>query len=85
MITLTREIIKKAVNLVTRMVSEEILSKPNIINYSFRIEYSTQLWKDFQDIEFVKKIIGHRNLTTTSVYIKELSDKERQKRVDQLK
>ena len=33
---LTRETITKGVNLVTRMVSEEILSKPNITSYSFR-------------------------------------------------
>ena len=38
--------IKKAVNLFTRTVSEEILSKPNITSHSFRIGYITQLWKD---------------------------------------
>ena len=43
---LTRETITKAVNLVTRTVSEEILSKPNITSHSFRIGYITQLWKD---------------------------------------
>jgi hypothetical protein len=39
---LTRETITKAVNLVTRRVSEEILSKPNITSHSFRIGYITQ-------------------------------------------
>jgi site-specific recombinase XerD len=59
---LTRETITKAVNLVTRTVSEEIISKPNITSHSFRIGYITQLWKDSKDIEFVKQTIGHRNL-----------------------
>lgn len=81
---LTRETITKAVNLVTRTVSEEILSKPNITSHSFRIGYITQLWKDSKDIEFVKQTIGHRNLDTTSAYVNKLSDQERQKRIRQL-
>ena len=81
---LTRETITKAVNLVTRTVSEEILSKPNITSHSFRIGYITQLWKDSKDIEFVKQTIGHRNLDTTSAYVNKLSDQERQKRIHQL-
>jgi len=82
---LTRETITKAVNLVTRTVSEEILSKPNITSHSFRIGYITQLWKDSKDIEFVKQTIGHRKLDTTSAYVNKLSDQERQNRIDQLK
>ena len=81
---LTRETITKAVNLVTRRVSEEIFSKPNITSHSFRIGYITQLWKDSKDIEFVKQTIGHRKLDTTSAYVNKLSDLERQKRIDQL-
>jgi len=82
---LSRETITRAVNLVTRTVSEKILSKPNITSHSFRIGYITQLWKDSKDIEFVKQTIGHRNLDTTSAYVNKLSDQERQKRIDQLK
>ena len=82
--TLTRETITKAVNLLTRTVSEEISSKPNITSHSFRIGYITQLWKDSKDIEFVKQTIGHRNLNTTSAYVNQLSDQERQNRIDQL-
>ena len=67
---LTREIITKALNLVTCTFSEEISSKPNITSHSFRIGYITQLWKDSKDIEFVKQIIAHRNLDTTSAYVK---------------
>ena len=65
-------------------VTIEISSKPNITSHSFRIGYITQLWKDFKDIEFVKQTIGHRNLDTTSAYVKKLSDQERQKRIEQL-
>ena len=74
----------KAVNLLTRVVSEEILSKPNITSHSFRIGYIPQLWKDSKDIEFVKQTIGHRKLDTTSAYGNKLSDQERQKRIEQL-
>ena len=81
---LTRETITKAVNLLTRKVSEEILNKPNITSHSFRIGYITQLWKDSKDIEFVKQTIGHQNLDTTSAYVKKLSDQERQNRINQL-
>ncbi len=81
---LTRETITKAVNLVTRTVSEDILSKPNITSHSFRIEYITQLWKDFKNIEFVKQSIGHSKLDTTSAYVNKLSDQDRQKRIEEL-
>jgi site-specific recombinase XerD len=79
---LTRETITKAVNRVTRTVSEEIPSKPNITSHSFRIGYITQLWKDSKDLEFVKQTIGHRKLDTTSAYVNKLSDEERQKRTE---
>ena len=76
---LTRETITKAVNLVTRTVSEEILSKPNITSHSFRIGYITQLWKDSKDIEFVRQTIGHHSLNSTSAYVTHMDDQERQK------
>jgi len=81
---LTRETITKAVNIVTRTISEEIISKPNITSHSFRIGYITQLWKDSKDIEFVKQTIGHRNLDTTYAHVNRLSDQERRQRIFQL-
>ena len=48
----------------------------------FFVEENRLDWKDF---EFVKQTIGHRNLDTTSAYVNQLSDQERQKRIDQLK
>lgn len=78
-------VLTKDVNKVMHQVSNQLPGKPNITSHSFRIGYITQLWKDSKDIEFVKQTIGHRNLDTTSAYIKELSDQERQDRRSQLK
>ena len=79
---LGRVVITKDVNKAMRQVSNQLPGKPNITSHSFRIGYITQLWKDTQDIEFVKQTIGHRNLDTTSAYVNQLSDQERQKRID---
>ena len=67
-----------------KAVSHQLPDKPNIISHSFRIGYITQLWKDTKDIEFVRQTIGHRRLDTTSAYVNQLSDQERQKRIHQL-
>ena len=82
---LGRVVITRDVNNVMREVSNQLPDKPNITSHSFRIGYITQLWKDSKDIEFVKQTIGHRNLNTTSAYVNQLSDQERQKRINQLK
>jgi len=79
-----REVITKNVNKLMHQVSKQLNDKPNITSHSFRIGYITQLWKDTKDIEFVKQTIGHRKLDTTSAYVNQLSDQERQKRIDQL-
>jgi integrase len=81
---LRREVITRHVNKVMRSVSNQLPDQPNVTSHSFRIGYITQLWKDSKDIEFVKQTIGHRKLDTTSAYVNKLSDRERQKRVDQL-
>ena len=82
---LRREAITKGVNKVMRSVSKQLPGQPNVTSHSFRIGYITQLWKDSKDIEFVKQTVGHRKLDTTSAYVNQLSDQERQKRIDQLK
>ena len=75
---LRRETITMDVNKVTHSVSKLLPSKPNITSHSFRIGYISQLWKDTKDIEFVKQAIGHRRLTSTSDYVIQLMDQERQ-------
>jgi len=81
---LDRVAITRDVNKVMREVSNRLPTKPNITSHSFRIGFITKLWKDSKDIEFVKQTIGHRKLDTTSAYVNQLSDQERQKRIDQL-
>ncbi len=81
---LPRQTITMDVNKVMHSVANLLPSKPNITSHSFRIGYISQLWKDTKDIEFVGQTIGHRNLDTTSAYVKKLSDQERQKRIEQL-
>ena len=81
---LDRVVITRDVNKVMRLVSKQLPGQPNITSHSFRIGYITQLWKDSKDIEFVNQTVGHRKLDTTSAYVNQLSDQERQKRIDQL-
>lgn len=44
----------------------------------------SQLWKDTNDIEFVRQSICHAKIETTSKYIANLSDRERKVRIDEL-
>jgi site-specific recombinase XerD len=81
---LRREIITTDVNKVMHQVSSTLLHKPNITSHSFRVGYITQLWKDTQDIEFVKQTIGHRKLDTTSSYVSQITDQERQERISDI-
>ena len=78
---LRREAITKGVNKIMRSVSKQLPGQPNITSHSFRIGYITQLWRDSKDIEFVKQSIGHQKLDTTSAYVTNLSDQERQDRI----
>lgn len=81
---LRREAITKGVNKAMRSVSKQLPGQPNVTSHSFRIGYITQLWKDSKDIEFVKQSIGHQKLDTTSAYVTNLSDQERQERISRL-
>ena len=76
---LSRETITRDVNRIMGSVSKSLPNQPNITSHSFRVGYISQLWKDTNDIEFVKQSIGHRKMDSTSSYVKELSDQERQK------
>ena len=82
---LRRESLTKSINVVTRKASEELPDKPNITSHSFRIGFITQLWKDTKDIEFVRQVIGHVTVQSTSSYVENLSDEEREKIMSQIK
>ena len=72
------------VNKVKHSVSKLLPSKPNITSHSFRIGYSSQLWKDTKDIEFVRQMIGYRSLNATSGYVAQMGDQERQNRISSI-
>lgn len=81
---LSRETLTKSINKKMRCVSQSLPDQPILTSHSFRIGYITKLWKDTEDIEFVRQSIGHRKIDTTSSYIEELSDQERGERTFQL-
>ncbi len=56
-------------------------SNPNLSSHSFRIGFITKLWRDTNDIEFVKQAIGHAKINTTSQYIENLSEEEIRERM----
>jgi integrase len=82
--SLDRVVITRDVNKVMREVSNQLPGKLNITSHSFRIGYITKLWKDSKDIEFVKQTMGHRTLETTSAYVSQMTDQERQKRISDI-
>ena len=82
---LSRETITKTVNRVMRSVSNQFTDKPNITSHSFRVGYTTQLWKDTKDIEFVSQAIGYPRLDLTSGYVNQMTDEERENRISRTK
>lgn len=79
-----REQITKDVNKIMALVSKNLPDQPNLKSHSFRTSFITQLWKDTNDIEFVRQVIGHSKLDTTSSYVQDLSEKERQERMSEV-
>jgi integrase len=82
--SLDREAFNRVVNLFIRDCCEKLENKPKLRSHSFRVGFITQLWKDTNDIEFVRQAIGHAALDTTSQYVKNLSEEEQQKRMLQI-
>lgn len=79
-----RQQITMDVNRVMHSVSNFLPSKPNITSHSFRIGYISQLWKDTKDIEFVRQTIGHRSLNSTSNYVSDMGNEERENRISRI-
>jgi integrase len=76
---LRRETMIRAVNKIIRLVSSQMPEQSYITSHSFRIGYITKLWKDINDIQFVRQTIGQQKLVPTSVYVQNLFEEERQK------
>ena len=81
---LSRQTLTMDVNKVMHSVSNLLPSKPKITSHSFRIGYISQLWRDTKDIEFVRQTIGHRSLNSTSNYVSEIGNEERENRMSRI-
>ena len=82
---LDREAFNRVVNQFIKKCALKISGKPNLKSHSFRIGFITQLWRDTNDIEFVRQAIGHAKINTTSEYVENLSDEERKTKMEQIK
>ena len=79
-----REQITKDINRIMSLVSKNLSGQPNLKSHSFRSGFITKLWKDTNDIEFVRQVIGHSKLNTTSSYVQDLTENERQERMSEI-
>ena len=78
---LRRETVTINVNKVMHSVSKFLPSQPKITSNSFRIGYISKLWTDTKDIQFVRQTIEHCNLNSTSSYVSQMTDQERERRI----
>lgn len=78
---LARESFTNLINKFIKDYSRRIDRNSNLSSHSFRVSFITQLWKDTNDIEFVRQAISHAKMDTTSQYVENLSKKERQARI----
>jgi integrase len=74
---LERTTFNKLINNFLTRSTAKLPGKPNITSHSFRIGFITNLWKDTNDIEFVRQAVGHAKIDTTSRYVQNLSAEER--------
>lgn len=72
----------KEINLALPKLGEMLDTKTNLTRHSFRIGFISQLWRDTEDIEFVRQVIGHFKLEATSSYVENLSDEGRKLRME---
>lgn len=80
-ISLDRDAWNRVVNSFLKECCEKLDGKPNLRSHSFRIGFITQLWKDTSDLEFVRQVIGHASIDTTYLYVGDLAEENRQKRM----
>ena len=78
---LAREAFTNLINKFIKECARKMDRNPNISSHSFRVGFITQLWRDTNDIEFVRQAIGHAKIDTTSQYVGNLSEKEKQARM----
>ena len=78
---LAREAFTNLINKFMKDCARKTDQNPYISSHSFRVGFITQLWRDTNDIEFVRQAIGHAKIDTTSQYVENLSEKEKQDRM----
>ena len=78
---LSREAFTNLINKFIKDCARKMDDNPNLSSHSFRVGFITELWRDTNDIEFVRQAIGHAKIGTTSQYVENLSEKERQDRM----
>ncbi len=78
---LAREAFTNLINKFIKDCARRMDQNPNLSSHSFRVGFITQLWRDTNDIEFVRQAIGHAKIDTTSQYVENLSEKERRARM----
>jgi len=78
---LSREAFTNLINKFIKDCARRMDRNPNLSSHSFRVGFITQLWRDTNDIEFVRQAIGHAKIDTTSQYVENFSEKESQARM----
>lgn len=78
---LAREAFTNSINKFIKECARKMDRNPNLSSHSFRVGFITQLWRDTNDIEFVRQTIGHAKIDITSQYVENFSEKERQTRI----
>jgi site-specific recombinase XerD len=81
---LEREAFTNLINQFIRNCARKIDSNTNLSSHSFRIGFLTKLWRDTNDIEFVKQSIGHAKIDTTSLYVEHIPDEDRKQRMENI-
>lgn len=81
---LERESFTNLVNQFLRESAKEIEGQPNFTSHRYRQGFISQLCRDTSDIEFVRQVIGYARISTTSLYIENMSDKKRRNRINKI-
>ena len=56
---LSREAFTNLINKFIKDCARKMDDNPNLSSHSFRVGFITELWRDTNDIEFVRQVIGH--------------------------
>ena len=81
---LSRSFFTRQINQILKQTPQLIERGIKLTSHSFRHGYITALWRETNDLEFVRQVMNHQQIGTTSLYVKALSDDERQQRLKNL-